>query len=131
VPTSRGVLAQTVVIDRIVEMTRKLPRFLPIQKVLRGRQKQQHHCSVALDFPRKESVCVTTDSADKLDAALNACGLSAIIDRAMASPGWRGLEAVIVRDVPHSVQRGHIMRDIVLSRAMWRVPIVVAHSLFR
>jgi hypothetical protein len=53
---------------------------------------------------------VTTDSADKLDAALNACGLSAIIDRAMASPEWRGLEAVIVRDVPHSVQRGHIMR---------------------
>jgi hypothetical protein len=26
-----------------------------------------------------------------------------------------------VRDVPHSVQRGHIMRDIVFSGAMWRV----------
>jgi len=33
----------------------------------------------------------------------------------------RGKAEVIVRDVPHSVQRGHIMRDIVFSRAMWRV----------
>jgi hypothetical protein len=35
-----------------------------------------------------------------------------------------------VRDVPHSVQRGHIMRDIVFSRAMLASPIVVAHSCF-
>ena len=38
-------------------------------KVLRGRQNQQHHCLVCTGLSAQR-----TDSADKLDAALDACG---------------------------------------------------------